>query len=635
MTVSVETYLRRGKRKLEGLLSVDSVRWWCSLLGYWAGGFALSAAELSLAAQPLAMGFCSAQTGWQLVAASLGAALGFRVFWGGGQGVLWAGLGLLLGLLCGGDRTLSRVELRAGLSACGAAASGLIYRLAGWDGVSFGVYLLRVAVAAGAAALFQLYRKDPSPGVRWLVKGAGVLALTGMGPWSWLNVGVAACGFLSVTAAFPVGVLAGLAVDLSRVSRLSVTAAACMAGFLRILPLDRRFRWAVPGVSALLLMGIGGVWDLALLPALLLGGCLGMLAPDIGVTRRRGDTGLAQVRLELASGVMQQLQLLLLETAPRPIDIDALLDRARSAACGNCVLSGSCKEQQRLTKEHLLRPWEFQCRRPGPILEQLRLGREQLYALRANRSRQVEYRSALAQQYRFQAQYLQFLADRLPRGVGRQTPAWRIRVSVRSRSREPVIADRCLAFSGLGCCYYVLLCDGMGRGLGAAGDAEGFSRLVQQLLTAGYDPEQALRTVNSLLVLRGQAGAVTLDLAQIRLDTGRVRLYKWGAAPSWRISREGSEMLGSGSAPPGCSVDTDRELTVSTRLDAGQTLVLLSDGVRTRDLWQGWSAAESLPTEELAEQLLLRGSRETEDDATAVVIRLLPRISERTGKPQI
>lgn len=622
MTVSVETYLRRGKRQLEGLLAVDAVRWTCSMLKHWAGGFILSAAALALAEQPLAMGLCCAQKGWGLIASALGAMLGYRVFWGSGQGMLWSAMGLAIGLLCGGDRTLSQPRFRGTLAACAVAASGLIYRLAGWEDVSFGVYLLRVAVAAGGAVLFWLYRASPGNGVRWLVKAVGVLALAGLGPWRWLNAGVAACAFLSVTAPFPAAALAGLAVDLARVSRVSVTAVACMAGFARLLPPDRWSRGGIPAFSALVLMGIGGTWDLWLVPALVLGGCLGVLSPGTGTLRRRGDTGLAQVRLELASGVMAQLQQLLLETAPRPIDEEALLQRARSAACGSCALSATCREQQRLSTEHLRRPSEFQCRRPGPILEQLRLGREQLYALRASRSRQAELRGAMAQQYRFQAQYLQFLADRLPRGMGRQTPTWRVRVSVRSRSREAVIADRVQAFPGLGCCYYVLLTDGMGRGLDAAADAEGFSKLLQQLLTAGYDPEQALRTVNSLLVLRGQAGAVTLDLAQLHLDTGKARLYKWGAAPSWRISREGTQMLGSGSAPPGCTVEEGRNLAVSTRLDAGETLVLLSDGVRTQDLWQGWAAAQELPTGELAKQLLLRGSRETEDDATAVVIRL-------------
>ena len=622
MTVSVETYLRRGKRKLEGVLAQEGVRWTFSLLRHWAGGFLLSAAALAQAAQPIAMGFCCAQTGWHLAVAVLGAMLGYRVFWGSGQGTLWAAMGLLLALIAGGERGRRHPQVISSMAACTVAAIGLVFRLAGWEDVSFGVYLLRVAVAAGTTVLFPCGRADGSTAVSWLAKAALVLALASLGPWQWLNAGVMACGFFSITAPLPAGVLAGLAVDLAGVSRVSLTAVACIGGFLRLLPIDRRLRCVIPGAAALVLMGLCGEWDLFVLPSLVLGGSLSLLFPGTAAARRRGDTGLAQVRLELASGVMAKAQQLLLETAPRPIDEEALLERARGIACGSCALRESCRERLHLTTEHLHRPSEFQCRRPGPILEQLRLGREQLYALRASRSRQAECRAAMAQQYRFQSQYLQFLADGLPRGTERRTPLWRIRVSVRSRSREAVVADRCQGFHGQGCSYFVLLADGMGRGMGAASDAEGISKLLQQLLTAGYAPEQALRTVNSLLVLRGQAGAVTLDLAQIRLDTGRVRLYKWGAAPSWRISREGAEMLGSGSAPPGRSVEGDRETVVSTRLDGEQTLVLLSDGVRTRDLWQGWSAAAGLPTGDLADQVLRRGSRETEDDATAVVIRL-------------
>ena len=121
MTVSVETYLRRGKRQLEGLLAVDAVRWTCSMLKHWAGGFILSAAALALAEQPLAMGLCCAQKGWGLIASALGAMLGYRVFWGSGQGMLWSAMGLAIGLLCGGDRTLSQPRFRGALAACAVA----------------------------------------------------------------------------------------------------------------------------------------------------------------------------------------------------------------------------------------------------------------------------------------------------------------------------------------------------------------------------------------------------------------------------------------------------------------------------------------------------------------------------------
>ncbi len=71
------------------------------------------------------------------------------------------------------------------------------------------------------------------------------------------------------------------------------------------------------------------------------------------------------------------------------------------------------------------------------------------------------------------------------------------------------------------CRYYIARCDGMGTGEEAAKEGKLSGDMLRRLLAAGYPPEYALRTVNSLCALRGKAGAVTIDLAELRLDTGR------------------------------------------------------------------------------------------------------------------
>ncbi|MFR3324792.1 MAG: SpoIIE family protein phosphatase [Oscillospiraceae bacterium] len=133
------------------------------------------------------------------------------------------------------------------------------------------------------------------------------------------------------------------------------------------------------------------------------------------------------------------------------------------------------------------------------------------------------------------------LADDLPRR-GQRPRAWfRAEAAARSRSKELANGDRCLAFPGPECRYYVLLCDGMGTGLGAAQEGQSAGSLLRQMLTAGFPAAHALRTLNSILALRGSAGAVTVDLAELYLDTGHATLYKWGAAPSWLLRRGSAE----------------------------------------------------------------------------------------------
>ena len=181
-----------------------------------------------------------------------------------------------------------------------------------------------------------------------------------------------------------------------------------------------------------------------------------------------------------------------------------------------------------------------------------------------------------------------------------------------------------MAFPGVGCRYYVLLCDGMGTGLGAAQEGETAGELLRQMLTAGFPAEYALRSLNSLLALRGRAGAVTVDLAEILLTTGAVALYKWGAAPSWVLRREGAEKIGTAGPPPGISVGEIRETVDRLSLRRGETLILSSDGLDADGVLQTGALAPESPPGELAAYILERGSGKGGDDATCAVVRLQP-----------
>ena len=201
----------------------------------------------------------------------------------------------------------------------------------------------------------------------------------------------------------------------------------------------------------------------------MLGGGLGHFLPQQGkLSHRRGETGVAQVRLELTAEVMSTLQQLLLETAEPPADEDALLRQVRVQACGSCSARKSCTQRQQFTSALLEDPAQALCRKQGRLQSELHRARDQLRYLQRDRQRLGEYRYALQQQYRFLEDYLRSLADRLPRRTERQQAEFRVEVSARSRGKERANGDRCLAFSGVEGRYYVLLCDGMGTGEGAA-----------------------------------------------------------------------------------------------------------------------------------------------------------------------
>ena len=308
----------------------------------------------------------------------------------------------------------------------------------------------------------------------------------------------------------------------------------------------------------------------------------------------------------------------------KTVDASAVLQKVRQRACGSCSARNSCPQQSSLDESLLQNPLDAQCRKSGRLIPELRRGQEQLKLLKADSARQSEYRAAMVQQYQFLGDFLRGLADDLPRR-GQRPRAWfRAEAAARSRSKELANGDRCLAFPGPECRYYVLLCDGMGTGLGAAQEGQSAGSLLRQMLTAGFPAAHALRTLNSILALRGSAGAVTVDLAELYLDTGHATLYKWGAAPSWLLRRGSTEKIGTATPPPGISVTESRETVEKLSLRRGEALVLLSDGVDGEGISRRSDLTPDMPPGELAAKILEYGRGKQMDDATAAVIRLRP-----------
>ena len=626
----VETYLRRGKRELQRLALEPGVQRVGSAGLYLGSGFLLSAASLGASPLPLAMGVICALSGWRAVLMTLGAMIGYPVFWGaaGCQGIVWAAVGGTLAVLVG-NREIRRDQplMIPAIASFLVAVAGLTWRFFLGDRTPMPIWLLRVGMTLFSAAVFTKAALCRDALTDWLAIALGALALAQVAPVPWLGLGFVLAGAMGVGGAFPAAVLTGLALDLAQVTRVPMAAAQCMAYFVRLIPFDKKWqRGTAPAVSYMLTMAACGTVELLPLPALLAGGAIGtLLPPRPQLTHRRGETGTAQVRLELGAEVMRAAQGLILEMEPPPIDQDALLDKVRQRACDSCSARRSCKAQ--LSRQWLMEPLAADCRKQGRLVPELRRAREELCSMQADRHRQGEYRQALARQYAVLSDYLRSLSDRLPRRGEALEIRYRAEVSARSRQKEAVNGDRCVAFAGPDETYYVLLCDGMGTGPGAAQESRDACKFLRSLLTAGFPAEYSLRTLNDLLALRGSAGAVTVDLAQLRLDTGGAAVYKWGAAPSWVLTRQSVTKIGTAAPPPGLSVSGARETVEKLSLCRGEVLILLSDGVDGEAALRHLSLTPDAPPGELAAKILENGSERAQDDATAAVVRLRPMAS--------
>ena len=611
MIVAVRTLFQRSKELGKQWLAQPGLRLGAQALGLAGGGFLASAASLRGTPQPLAMGLILRFGSWRSLCVSLGSLVGYRFFWGdAAEPALWwvlgAGILALLGLP-------EKVLPMLGLLVVGIAGVCLPWERSG------PVLLLRLGVAGGSIWIFG--RKDRLG--RWLQCAAASLALAQAAPIPWLGLGYAAAGALAVGASFPAAALAGLGLDLAHITRLPMTAVVTLGWMGRLLPRGKRYRWSFPAGAALVAMVAMDLWDWRVLPGLALGGAMGLLlpAPTTG-TVRAGATGPAQVRLELAAEALGQLSRAMENARLPPIDREALLQRVRSKACGGCPARKSCLEQSRLTVTALEDGHPFPCRKPGRLRPELVRSREQLRLLRSDHRRREEYRTALIRQYRSTQRLLRHLADRLPRRQEGSRARFGVTVAVRTRGKNGANGDRWAAFPGSPGKYYVLLCDGMGTGPEAGTQGSEAIRLLRQLLTAEFTATEALGSLNAMLTLSGRGGAVTVDLAELRLDTGTALLYKWGAAPSWQIQAGKAEKIGTATPPPGLSVGSGREWQGRLSLKGERMLILISDGVDGEEIPRRVAQAAGAPPGELAERLL---EGEREDDATAAVIRLYPR----------
>lgn len=183
----------------------------------------------------------------------------------------------------------------------------------------------------------------------------------------------------------------------------------------------------------------------------------------------------------------------------------------------------------------------------------------------------------------------------------------------------------------------VALSDGMGSGSEAALQSGATISILKRLMESGFDRESAVRTVNSVLLVRSiEETFATIDLAVFDLYTAELELIKVGAAPTY--IKRGREVVRIDSACLPIGILSSIEIESTTRnLKEGDLVVMVTDGLTqlrrtggpaTRGDWLARTLKrlddddpEAVATE------LLRRARElnfnlVEDDMTVLVLKI-------------
>mgnify|MGYP000847427550 FL=1 len=146
-------------------------------------------------------------------------------------------------------------------------------------------------------------------------------------------------------------------------------------------------------------------------------------------------------------------------------------------------------------------------------------------------------------------------------------------------ARDQVCGDSFTLATLAGGKQLAAISDGMGVGEKAATESEAAVKLLENLLSSGFTKELALRTINSVLLLRSSAETfTTLDMMMIDLYTAEVDFIKIGSAPSYVKRGKKVGEINSNSLPIGILDDLDLACE-KMALCPRDIVIMVSDGV--------------------------------------------------------
>ncbi len=183
--------------------------------------------------------------------------------------------------------------------------------------------------------------------------------------------------------------------------------------------------------------------------------------------------------------------------------------------------------------------------------------------------------------------------------------------------------------------FAVALSDGMGNGERARAESFTALNILQQLLQSGMEEKLAIKSLNSVLMLRSSDEMyATVDMALIDLYSAHTTFLKIGSTPSF--IKRGNEviLLSASNLPVGILQEIDVDL-VSVPLQSGDILIMMTDGIYdaaghavNKELWikRLIQEIDTTDPQDFADSLLERTVRhlhgDIRDDMTVIVARV-------------
>lgn len=127
--------------------------------------------------------------------------------------------------------------------------------------------------------------------------------------------------------------------------------------------------------------------------------------------------------------------------------------------------------------------------------------------------------------------------------------------------------------------YLIVLSDGMGSGSKAKKSSQMATKMLDRLLTNGFEKESSIKLINSTISSKEiDSTFATLDIAIFDLYKGNIEFVKNGACPTYIKNKQGVNLLKVMSLPAGIVDKVELEV-YDKDLEAGDILVMCSDGI--------------------------------------------------------
>lgn len=205
-----------------------------------------------------------------------------------------------------------------------------------------------------------------------------------------------------------------------------------------------------------------------------------------------------------------------------------------------------------------------------------------------------------------------------------------------TKNKSPISGDSSLQMKLEDGKYLLAISDGMGSGPNARKSSRIATKMLQRLLSSGFQKELSIELINSSICLNSNEDTyATLDIAILDLYKGNIEFIKNGACPTFIKNRKNVDIIKTMSLPAGILDDID--LTVYDRdIDNNDILVMCSDGIiesnaeyENKELWVKY-LLENIQTDNVQKiaDIILRESIDNgfgiaKDDMTVIVAKIV------------